>query len=305
LFGDHIESSVRFKVSEVEQEIASQPGCWRRTAEVAGRYADVLPAPGERVCAVGCGTSLFIAQAFAAFREQLGLGETDAFPASETPRTRHYDAVLLITRSGTTSEVLDLVPRLPDPDRTIAISATPGTPITESARATVMLDFADESSIVQTRFATSALTLLRAHLGEEIEPLAHAAEQALRTPLPIEPSQFRQFVFVGRGPGAGLANEAALKIRETGGAWSEAYPAMELRHGPMSTLGAHSVVWALGIPPAGLYDDVRLTGAQWVGSDEDPMVALTTIQRVAVRNAQARGLDPDRPKYLSRSVVLP
>lgn len=289
----------------VEQELTDQPRCWRLAAEAAKRERSLLPRTGERVCAVGCGTSYFIAQSFAAARERARQGETDAFAASEMPRDRTYDRVVLISRSGTTSEVVDLLTRLGERTRTTAITASPGTPIGKFAAEAITLEFADESAIVQTRFATSVLALLRAHIGDDIEPLAQAAERVLAGPLPIDVRQFRQFVFIGRGAGVGLAHEAALKMRETSRAWSEAYPAMELRHGPMSTLGLKSVVWCLGRAPDGLADDVRATGATWVASEEDPMVALTQVQRAAVLNAEAQGLDPDRPPFLSRSVILP
>ena len=49
----------------------------------------------------------------------------------------------------------------------------------------VVLDFADEQSVVQTRFATSTLALLRAHMGEDLDPIACDAEVAVRLPLPL------------------------------------------------------------------------------------------------------------------------
>ncbi len=267
--------------------------------------APLLPGPGARAVAVGCGTSYYMAQAYAALREQAGLGETDAFPASEVPLSRGYDHVVVITRSGTTSEVLDLVGRAQASSRVTGVTAVQGTPLSELVAGTIVLGFADEASVVQTRFATSALALLRAHLGEDVTALATAAERALSTALPVDPGRFEQFVFIGRGMGAALASEAALKLRETSAAWTEAYPAMELRHGPMSTLGPRSVVWCLGPPPPGLEDEVRSTGATWVSSPEDPMVGLVLVQRLAVARALSRGLDPDHPRFLSRSVVLP
>lgn len=292
-------------MSAVEQEIDAQPRCWRLAAQAAKQHEDLLPPAGTRVAAVGCGTSYYVAQAFASLREDAGLGETDAFAASEMPIGRSYHLVLVITRSGTTSEVLDLVARFRDQTPTLAITASTETPVNEIADGAIVLDFADESSIVQTRFATSALALLRAHLGEDVELLARTAERALAAPLPADGRRFQQFVFLGHGPGIGLANEAALKMRETSRAWSEAYPAMELRHGPISSLGPQSLVWCLGVVPDGLRDDVQATGATWLESADDPMVALTLVQRMAVANAFARGLDPDRPRHLSRSVILP
>src|SRR5829696_6849845 len=103
-------SALQFaKVSETEQEVASQPDMWRRAVDLAPRVADALPSPDERVAVVGCGTSLYIARAFAARRESGGSGETDAFAASEFPMGRSYDRVVAISRSGTTSEVVRLL----------------------------------------------------------------------------------------------------------------------------------------------------------------------------------------------------
>lgn len=76
--------------SPVSAEIASQPACWMRGAELAAT-ATGLPVPGERVAVTGCGTSLYIAQAFAVAREAARQGETDAWPASEFPTGRRYD----------------------------------------------------------------------------------------------------------------------------------------------------------------------------------------------------------------------
>ncbi|MGH2636587.1 MAG: sugar isomerase, partial [Actinomycetota bacterium] len=50
--------------------------------------------------------------------------------------------------------------------------------------------------------------------------------------------------------------------------------------------------------------DVRRTSATVVARDRDPMAELVGIQRLAVALAEAKGLDPDRPRHLTRSVVL-
>src|SRR5580704_14520511 len=94
-----------------EQEVASQPACWRRAGPLAADVAGVLPARGERVAVAGCGTSWFMAQSYAAAREAAGHGETDAFAASEMPLGRAYDRVLVLSRSGTTTEIVQLLDR--------------------------------------------------------------------------------------------------------------------------------------------------------------------------------------------------
>ena len=283
--------------SATAREVASQPDCWRRAAALG--FAP--PARGARVAATGCGTSLFVAQAYAALREAAGHGDTDAFPASEFPARRDYDAVIAISRSGTTTEVVRLLERLPG--TTVAIVAGAASPAALAAGSAVELPFADEESVVQTRFATSALALLRASLGEDVEPLATQAEDALRAPLP-DPAAFRHFVFLGTGAGVGIANEAALKLREAAGAWCESYPAMEYRHGPISVATQDTLVWLLDRGARELADEARGAGATVVEPARDPMAELVLVQRFAVAVAEARGLDPDAPRNLTRSVVL-
>ena len=291
-------------MTHVEDELVSQPECWIRAAAEAPGHAAVLPAPGERVAIVGCGTSYFMAQSAAALREGAGQGETDAFAASEFPHGRAYDRVVALTRSGTTTEVLELLDRSKGRTRTTAITADPHTPVMAAADDVVVLDFADERSVVQTRFATTALTLLRAHLGLHTDAVVTDARTALVTPLPEGLLDCGQFTFLGRGWTVGLANEAGLKMREASLAWTESYPAMEYRHGPISITTRGTAAWMLGEAPEGLADQVRETGGLWVEGGLDPLAELVRAQRLAVALAAARGLDPDRPRHLTRSVIL-
>jgi fructoselysine-6-P-deglycase FrlB-like protein len=292
-------------MSVTETEIASQPEKWEQAAELLAQVTERLPQPGRRVAIIGCGTSYFIAQAVAGARESLQQGETDAFVASEMPASRHYDMVVAISRSGTTTEVARALTALGPGASTLAISAVDDTPVVHAAGDAILLAFADEESIVQTRFATTALALMRAHFGQDLEPAIADARAALGRPLPVDPADFEQFVFLGRGWTVGLAAEAALKFREAAGAWTESYHAMEYRHGPISVAGAGTLVWFLSGGEPALVDDVRATGATVVVGSSDPMAELVTLQQMAVALAHARGLDPDRPAHLTRSVVLP
>ena len=150
--------------ARVDAEIASQPDCWERAIESAGKHADVLPAAGARVAVIGCGTSLHIAAAYAAARESAGAGVTDAFPASEAFLDRGYDAIIALSRSGTTTEVLRALEEAPRAARRLAVTADADAPVSELVDDIVSLDYADEQAVVQTRFATSALVLLATSL---------------------------------------------------------------------------------------------------------------------------------------------
>lgn len=290
--------------AHMERELRSQPEMWLRAAEIA-RSGTPLPEHGERVAIVGCGTSWFIAQAFAARREELGLGETDAFAASEAPvTTRDYDSVILLSRSGTTSEVLQLAAELRGKTRLVGILGDEHSPMPRAVDEVVALPFADEESVVQTRFATTALALLRAHLGDDLTPVAEQAREVLHTEPSATLVNAEQITFLGRGWSVGLAHEAALKLREAAQAWTESYPAMEYRHGPMAIAASGRAVWAFGEVPEGLEDQVTRTGAHFEHHDIDPLADLVRGHQLALARARALGVDPDAPRNLSRSVIL-
>ncbi|MFF6774335.1 SIS domain-containing protein [Streptomyces sp. NPDC012637] len=318
-------SAARTSAARTSAEIATQPAAWRRAAGAAAGF-EGLPEPGERVAVTGCGTSWFMAIAYAALREAAGLGETDAFAASEFPAGRRYDRVVAITRSGTTTEVLDLLGALRGRVPTTALTTDPATPVMTAADAVAVLDWADEESVVQTRFATTAFAFLRAGLGDlsgglpggpagrttgglpglkSVAEAAVEAELALTEPLPEAVLGAEQWTFLGRGWTYGLALEAALKMREAAGAWTEAYPAMEYRHGPIAVTAPGRVTWVLGPLPEGLAGEVAKAGGTLVSRPgADPLADLVRAQRLAVTVAESRGLDPDRPRNLTRSVIL-
>ncbi|MCM3655786.1 sugar isomerase [Agromyces mediolanus] len=284
-------------------ELASQPETWARAAGLRAEQA-VLPATGARVAVVGCGTSWFMAQSYAVLRESGGHGETDAFAASEAFVDRGYDAVVALTRSGTTTEVLELVERLRGRVRTIGVIGDAESPLVSLVDDAVLLPFADERSVVQTRFATTALALFRASLGEDLDRAVADAATAVAAELDPELIEAEQFSYLGRGWTVGLAHEAALKMREASQSWTESYPSMEYRHGPIAIAAPGRVTWQFGTAPEGLAADVVATGARFETSSLDPMADLVRAQRVALARARAKGLDPDRPRNLTRSVIL-
>ncbi|MET1007912.1 MAG: SIS domain-containing protein, partial [Propionibacteriaceae bacterium] len=257
----------------VEDEILTQPDCWVRASALAPQITSLLPQPGERVAFVGCGTSWFVGQVLARWRETAGQGESDAFTASEVP-DRPYDRVVALTRSGTTTEVVELLRRLRGHIPTVAVTADLNTPIVDVADEIIDLTFADEQSVVQTRFATTTLALFRAGYVPTLDSLIAQARQAVVQPLPPELVGAEELTFLGAGWTIGLAHEAALKFRETSSSWAESYPAMDYRHGPIAIAGPGRAVWMFGEAPVGLADQVVATGARFFESAHDPMVDL-------------------------------
>lgn len=285
-------------------EITSQPVTWRRALENVDHARELLAAPGERVLVIGCGTSAFVAESIAWLRESASLGETDAAYASEPRVWRKYDRVIAITRSGTTSEVIDALAALPGGVRTVVVTGVADSPAAVLADDVLVLDFADEKSVVQTRFPTTFLILARAAFGLDTNAAIEQLDAALAEPLGIDVAAFDHFVYLGTGWSYGLAQEAALKIRETAQAWSESYPLLDYRHGPLAVAREGSLVWMFGSADARLAEQIRATGATVTLGTVDPLVELVQAQRLAVALAESRGLDPDHPRHLTRSIIL-
>src|SRR5690242_7974702 len=149
-------------MNDTAAEIASQPDIWLQSLALTDQAQHELIAPGERMLVLGCGTSWFMAQCLAELREGAGLGETDAVCASEFVPRRRYDRVVAVTRSGTSTEVLEALRRLPAGAHRVAVTAVDGEAVDGLVDTRVLLDFADERSVVQTRFPTTLLAMARA-----------------------------------------------------------------------------------------------------------------------------------------------
>ncbi|GLI26481.1 hypothetical protein ARHIZOSPH14_07230 [Agromyces rhizosphaerae] len=286
-----------------EQELTSQPEMWTRAAELPVDQLGLLPAPGEPVLLVGCGTSYYIGDAYAYLRNDAGLGRTRAAIPSELTWVDDDEHIVVISRSGTTADVVDIVERYGSTHRITAILGDVDTPLGELCDRIVHLGFADETSIVQTRFATTVLTVLRASIDAVPAGLVDDARAALDLPLPADPASVRQVVFLGHRWSVGLAHEAALKLRESAGAWTEAYPVWEYQHGPISCAGPGSLVWFLGDVPPAVAADVRSTGATVYSNELDAQANLVLAHRLALEMARAADRDPDTPPFLNRSVL--
>ena len=291
-------------MSKTIDEIFSQPEVWERAAEVAANVP-AIARDGESVAVIGCGTSWFIAQAYTRKREVEGRGVSDAFTATEFPASRTYDRVICLSRSGTTTEIIDIMRDLHAKGRpAVLITAVGDGPAAPYAEREIVLDFADEESVVQTRFATSALAFFRASLGEDLSTAIADAREALNATIEQRWIDTTQISFLGTGWTIGIANEAGLKSREASQSWTESYAAMEYRHGPISIAEPGRITWIFGEVPEGMESQIAATGAELVHSDRDPMADLVLAQRVAVARAEARGLNPDTPRHLTRSVIL-
>lgn len=287
-----------------ERELTSQPDIWTQALALAPEQTGLLPDAGEKVIVIGCGTSYYIGDAYAYLRNDAGLGRTRAAIPTELTWIDDDEHILVISRSGTTADVVEVVEQYRSTHRITAILGDVATPLGELCERIVHLGFADETSIVQTRFATTVLTVLRASLGLVPDTLVPDARTALELPLPADPARVKHVVFLGHRWSVGLAHEAALKLRESAGAWTEAYPVWEYQHGPISCAGPDSLVWSLGELPETVADDIRSTGARVYVDGLDPQADVVLAHRLALALARNADRDPDTPPFLNRSVLV-
>ena len=206
---------------------------------------------------VGCGTSFYLAEAAADSWTLLTGQPARAVPASEMlifpalygPLSDASRAVV-VSRSGHTSEAVRAANLLCQTKglKTIGITCGDNTPLEQACDFTIILQAADEKSMVMTRSFTSMLIALQvlaarragiANLTGVLEQNAAAASRL--TPAFTDAVQqfaqihtFANYVFLGQGPRYPIAREGALKIMEMSCSYSQSFHTLEFRHGPKS-----------------------------------------------------------------------
>jgi len=209
-------------------------------------------------------------------------------------------------------------------------------PLAAQADVTIPLKAGPETSVAATKsFITglSAIAQLVACWGEDPEVLEAVnalpdqldAAWALDWSGAVEPLTTAEHLYVvARGVGFAIAQEAALKFKETCGLHAEAFSSAEIRHGPMALIGPAFPVLAFtqndeteeGVEAAvtGFARQgapvIQVGGGTTAGVIRLPSAAahpalepigqIQSFYRLADRLARARGFDPDRPSHLAK-----
>jgi glutamine---fructose-6-phosphate transaminase (isomerizing) len=310
-----LQNEEEYGMTIVEADIRGTPDILRQTAarvdEVGEQFAAHLR--GRPLVVFGCGSSHAIGLAVAALYEDRHALPAQAVIASEY-RPRPGWAHLAISRTGRTSELIEAM-------RQARVAGAPAALLVGDRRsaaeaeagAVLSLDFAAESTVIQTRFVSASLLALRLLIDSgaraALADLPAQVEAGLGADGIDDLAQYDHVVFLGMRERYGLARLAALNLQETALAVAEAHQTLDYRHGPIASAGPGTLVWCFDPPTdpaaAGVLDDARAVGATVYRSDDDPQVMLARAQLAAVRQARRRSLDPDAPRHLSRAVVLP
>jgi glucosamine--fructose-6-phosphate aminotransferase (isomerizing) len=218
----------------------------------------------------------------------------------------------------------------------VAIVNDTHSPLSELAEVTIPILAGPERSVAATKSFIATLLVILGLVAawtdeDDLIGALTDAPQVLRTawnldwsPALATLSNASSLFVIGRGLNFAVAQEAALKLKETCGLHAEAFSAAEVKHGPMALVGAGFPVIMLMPNDEGrdtfgaLVGDfvdrraqVIMTGGEQDGAltlpffpELHPVLApIATIQsfyRFAVSLSLARGLDPDRPPHLRK-----
>ena len=294
-------------VAPTYTDIRDQLSTWPAT--VAGIPEVGLPGDVPWVLA-GSGASFHAAAAAAALLRSLGARDATALPSSElwmepADHVGPGTVVVGMSRTGTTTETVQAVRSAASLGATtVGITLTASTPLADATDHPLVLENVGERGRVMTR-SFSNLLLAAAALAQQATrstdlltdmakqaaarvPEMDAAARALAEP------RTSAVVFLGSGPGAALARQAALQLTETSEMPTEAHHVLEYRHGPLARLDDRTLVVLLSTArsvAADRYvaDDTALLGGRLVVCA--PTTILESFPDSAVRVSTGAGTD--------------
>lgn len=310
-----------------------------RLIALAQRLHDAGP---QVMLTVARGSSDHAASYFAYLAMQLAGVPVASLPMSvvtlhDSPMRVHNQPAIGFSQSGQSPDLVDSLRKLRERGAlSIAMVNAEGSPLEEACEYVLPLSAGPELSVAATKsfIATlSASARLVAHWQQDAELLQagqtlpehlHQAARQDWTPAIEALRDCQRLMVIGRGTGFAIAQEAALKFKETSGIQAEAFSSAEVRHGPMALVGDHYPLLIFATRGAeqasllALAADLRERGATvLLAAPEDiaerdltltcadhpaldPVLAIQSFYVMAAGLAQARGLDPDQPRHLSK-----
>jgi len=244
---------------------------------------------------------------------------------------------LAFSQSGRSPDLVATIKALREAGAlTAAMVNVAGSPLAEAAGTELPLLAGAELSVAATKSYIAMLAMSAQLVGfwqrdaaflDAVRALPDALDRAgtLDWSMAVEELRdVKQMIVIGRGPGLAVAQEAALKLKETSGIQAEAFSSAEVRHGPMELIDRDYPLLVFaprGPEQAGLIEFARdmdrrgarvllaapadVTGAALplettADAALDPVAAILSFYVMAARLAAARGRNPDEPRYLNK-----
>jgi len=356
----------------MQKEIFEQPEALARTLEGRISQHELLPgllgldaaellAKVDYVHIVACGTSYHAGLVARYQIEQMAGVSCRAEVASEyryrSPVVPPNSLFVAISQSGETADTLAALAQATNAGYlgTVAICNVPESSLVRAADMVMMTRAGPEIGVASTKAFTTqlvALQLLQLALMQargdradtlpalvaDLHRLPQLVQQALQLDAQIERMaegfvERQHSLFLGRGSHYPVALEGALKLKEISYIHAEAYPAGELKHGPLALVDADMPVVAVApnnhllgklvsnleevhvrggqlfvIADHRISDNISSharvleveTGSDWLA----PVVLTIPLQLLAYHVAVLKGTDVDQPRNLAKSVTV-
>lgn len=338
------EKEMRDQFNALDRTVGALKAC-RKEAEAALTNVKSL-------CVLGCGSSYSLAKSAAIqFSQHTGipawaLAAGDLlvnFPVYE--KLLQGSTLLVLSRSGSTSEAVRAAKQCKEKYgcKVLSICAKEGSPMEEVADWSLLIPWAFDEAVCQTRTVTNlyaaALGLIYIAAGDDqglarLEALGGFAStfcSAQENSLAYLAKGWGRAVVLADGGYAGLAEEGALAFKEICRRDSNHYHVLDVRHGPMVQIGPDTLVVAwissgdralqtallndvaaktdhlvvLDFAPAGDTLPGTHIGLPQCGTDDEKAIfALYCIQLLCCHHALCRGVDPDKPEGLDAWIKL-
>jgi len=312
----------------------------------------------RRVMILGCGSAYYAGQVGAQLIEDLARIPATAEPASEfryrNPVVERDTLYIGVSQSGETYDTLAAVQELKRKGgQVLGVVNSVGSAIARECEGGIYLHAGPEVSVTSTKTFTAtavAFALLALHLGR-IHDLSPADGRRIIAGLQALPAQIEEILageqhiaeiaadladcrgmfFIGRVRGFPVAREGAQKLKEVSYLHAEAYPASELKHGPLALVSPELPTVAI-VPDDDLFDKnlstlgeirARRGPVLAVGHTEldpkladhqvrlpknepelDPILLSVPLQMLAYHAAVVLGNDVDKPRNLAKSVTV-
>ncbi len=289
----------------------------------------------DKIHILGCGTSYHAALILAHLLAEKNI---QAFIASDYPFVARPDEktlVIAISQSGETADILQAL-RFAENSPKIAITNTVESTITRLCDLTVYLNSGPEIGVAATKTFTSQLAVMFKLAMEKPEGLSSIIEQMIEKENEVKAIAAKlagseHAFFLARGINVPIAQEGSLKFKEITYIHSEAYPGGELKHGTLSLITEGTPVIALAPKDGtatkllGNIKEAKARGALVISLTNDdnirnesdfsillpdvdlhlyPFALIVPLQLLAYHVSVLRGINPDRPRNLAKSVTV-
>ena len=282
--------------------------------------------PKTRVKLVACGSSYYAAMMAAYFMNTQATYDATAVYATEFVFTGHEDAIIFISQSGETKDVIDALSSVINSSKSWKSYLTGRHEqlpiyILQNKKESTLSQFCDycktidigaglEIGVAATKTFTATVLQLCSIAGLEVDlnSISFSVKNAKQTDtLARIINMYDNVLILGSGEFYPIALEGALKLKEVAYIHAEAMPADEIKHGPIALIDGGTISIVIGDIDNKIENNVKQIesrGGRVIRLDGGLWETLVELQHLSCEVALLRGLNPDKPRNLAKTVTV-